>query len=166
MLAFICCKLVCLNRIIFFLSIFCFSRITSFGSQHQGLSPPPHHSLLFLCRTWLKQLSSKKHFAILLFFFFWSQHPCCSVAKLCLTLCDPEDCNTPGSSLYHYFPELAQINISSSRPLCWWCYLNISSSAAPFPFFSFPALGEMSQLFTSVGQKYWSFSFSINPFNE
>ena len=53
------------------------------------------------------------------FFFFWSQHPCCSVAKLCLTLCDPVDCNTPGSSLYHYFPELAQITISSSCPLSW-----------------------------------------------
>ena len=26
---------------------------------------------------------------------------CCSVPKLCLTLCDPMDCSTPGSSVFH-----------------------------------------------------------------
>ena len=33
---------------------------------------------------------------------------------------------------------------------------------------SFPASGsfQMSQFFTSDGQKYWSFSFNISPFNE
>ena len=29
---------------------------------------------------------------------------CCSVAKLCPTLCDPMDCSTPGSSVLHYLP--------------------------------------------------------------
>ena len=33
---------------------------------------------------------------------------CCSVAKLCPTLCDPMDCSTPGSSVLHYLPEFAQ----------------------------------------------------------
>ena len=35
---------------------------------------------------------------------------CCSVAKLCLTLCDPMDCSTPGFPVLHYFPEFAQIH--------------------------------------------------------
>ena len=35
----------------------------------------------------------------------------CSVAKLCLTLCDPMDCSTPGFPVLHYFPKFAQIHI-------------------------------------------------------
>ena len=29
-----------------------------------------------------------------------------SVAQLCLTLCDPMDCSTPGLPVYHQLPEL------------------------------------------------------------
>ena len=29
----------------------------------------------------------------------------------CLTLCDPMDCSTPGFSVLHYFPELAQTHV-------------------------------------------------------
>ena len=36
---------------------------------------------------------------------------CCSTAKPCLTLCNPADCSTPGSSVLHYRPELAQIHV-------------------------------------------------------
>ena len=36
---------------------------------------------------------------------------CCSVTKLCLTLCDPMDCNMPGSPALHYLPEFAQIHV-------------------------------------------------------
>ena len=36
---------------------------------------------------------------------------CCSVAKSCLTLGDPTDCSTPGSSVPHYFLEFAQIHV-------------------------------------------------------
>ena len=35
----------------------------------------------------------------------------CSVAKLCLTLCDPMDCSTPGFPVLHYTPELAQTRV-------------------------------------------------------
>ena len=35
----------------------------------------------------------------------------CSVAKLCLTLCDPGDCSMPGSSVLHCFLEFAQIHV-------------------------------------------------------
>ena len=49
---------------------------------------------------------------------------CCSVAKWCLTLCDPMDCSTPDFALFHYLLEFAQIHvhwvcdaIQSSHPL-------------------------------------------------
>ena len=31
---------------------------------------------------------------------FWYQHSLCSVAQLCLTVCDPMDCSLPGSSVH------------------------------------------------------------------
>ena len=34
-----------------------------------------------------------------------------SVTQLCLTLCDPIDCSTPGFPVYHQCPELAQTHI-------------------------------------------------------
>ena len=59
---------------------------------------------------------------------------------------------------------------SDSYPLSLWCHPTISSSVIPISscLQSFPASGsfQMSQLFTSAGQKYWSFSFSISPSNE
>ena len=36
---------------------------------------------------------------------------CCSVIKLCLTLCDPMDCNTPGCHVLHYLLEFAQVHV-------------------------------------------------------
>ena len=36
---------------------------------------------------------------------------CCSVAKLCLTLCDTMDCSMPGFSVLHCFPKYAQIYV-------------------------------------------------------
>ena len=48
----------------------------------------------------------------------------CSVAQACLTLCDPVERSTPGFSVFHYFPELAQTHshrvsdaIQPSHPL-------------------------------------------------
>ena len=55
-------------------------------------------------------------------------------------------------------------------PLSRWCHPTTSSSVVPFSSCpqSFPASGsfQMSQLFTSGGQSYWSFSFNISPSNE
>ena len=40
---------------------------------------------------------------------------CCwfSVAKLCLTLCDPMDCSTPGLPVPHHYPGFTQVHV------CW-----------------------------------------------
>ena len=34
-----------------------------------------------------------------------------SVAQLCLTLCNPMDCNTPGFPVHHQLPELTQTHV-------------------------------------------------------
>ena len=36
---------------------------------------------------------------------------CCSVIRLCLTLCDSMDCSTPGLFVPHYLPEFAQVHV-------------------------------------------------------
>ena len=85
----------------------------------------------------------------------------CSVARLCLTLCNPMDWGTPGSSVLHYLPKLC--------PLNWWCYLTISSPGAPFFCLQyFPASGSFprSQLFSSSGESAAaSASASVLPKN-
>ena len=76
-----------------------------------------------------------------------------SVVQLCLTLCDPVDCSTPGFSVHHQLLELAQTHVHWVSDAC---HPAISS---PFILFSsclqsFPASGSfrMSQFFTSGGQ--------------
>jgi len=54
-------------------------------------------------------------------------------------------------------------------PLSQWCYLNISSTATPFPFclLFFSASGSCPKSQLSIRwSKHWSFSFSISPSNE
>ena len=36
---------------------------------------------------------------------------CCSVAQLCLTLCEPMDCSMPGFPVPHYLPRFAQVSV-------------------------------------------------------
>jgi len=67
-------------------------------------------------------------------------------------------------------PPLSPGVCSDSCPLSWWCYLTISSSAAPFSFClqSFPASGSfpMSQLFAWGGPNIEvSASTSVLPMN-
>ena len=77
---------------------------------------------------------------------------CCSVTKLCLTLCDPTDCRIPGFPALHHLPELAQAHVH----WVWWCHPTILSSVIPFfsCLQSFPASGSflMNRLFASGGQ--------------
>ena len=51
----------------------------------------------------------------------------CSVAKLCLSLCDPIDCSTPGFPVLHCLLEFTQIHICSVILIhSWWLYTCIS----------------------------------------
>ena len=85
-----------------------------------------------------------------------------SVTKSCLTLCDPVNCNTPGSSVLHYLPEFAQIHVhwvsdELSHPL-------LSPSPFAFKLSKHQGLPKKSTL-CSRWPKYWSFSFTISLSN-
>ena len=92
----------------------------------------------------------------------------CLISKLCLSLCSPLDCSTPGSSVFHYLLTVWAWVCSNSCPLSRWCYLTISSSAIPFSFClqSFPASGSfpVSWLLASGGQSTGA-SAAVLPMN-
>ena len=74
---------------------------------------------------------------------------CCSVAKPCLTLCDPMDCGTPGFPVLHRLPELAQTHVH-------WVNDAIQPSfplSSPFSscLQSFPASGSFPMSKRSIG---------------
>ena len=90
---------------------------------------------------------------------------CCSVAKLCQTLCNDGSCSPSGSSVLHYLLEFAQIHVLESvmlsNHLILCCPLLFLPSVLPsIRIFS-------NKLpFCNRWPKYWSFSFSIGPSND
>ena len=46
---------------------------------------------------------------------------CCSVTQLCLTLCDPMDCSTPGFPVLHYLLGFAQNHVGDGQGGLAWC---------------------------------------------
>ena len=82
---------------------------------------------------------------------------CCSVANLCLTLCNPMDCSTPGLCLSPS-PGVCP----SSCPLNLWCHPTVSSfvSLLSFCLQSFPASASfpVSQLFADCFSRWWKIS--------
>ena len=91
---------------------------------------------------------------------------CCSVAKLCLTLCDPMDCT---QHIRLSCPSLCPRVCSHSCP-SRSCHPTISFSVVPFSscLQSFPEPGSfpMNRLFTSGGQSIAaSYSASVLPMN-
>ena len=90
---------------------------------------------------------------------------CCSVTKLCLTLCNPINLQHPRLSC----PSLSPRVCSNSCPSSQWCYLIISSSATPFSFCfqSFPASRSSSMSWLHImWPEHCCFNFSISPSNE
>ena len=92
-----------------------------------------------------------------MYLFFFN---CCLVAQLCLPLCDPMDCSTPGFPVLHHLPEFTQTHVH------WWCHPTVSSSVVPFSHLqSFPASGSFPESVLRIRwPKYWS--FSVSPSNE
>ena len=89
---------------------------------------------------------------------------CCSVAKLCLSLCDPMDCSSPGSFVLYYLPDFAQIHV------CWVSDA-IQPSHSPSPLLLPLIFPSIRVFFNTLAlcirwSKYWSFSFSISPSSE
>ena len=89
-----------------------------------------------------------------------------SVAQLCLTLCDPVDCSSPGLPVQHQLPEFTQTHvhwvsdaIQPSHPLS-------SPSPPAFNLSQHQGFFQMSQFFASSGQSIGvSASASVLPMN-
>ena len=87
-----------------------------------------------------------------------------SVVQSCPTLWDPMDCSTPGFPITNSWRLCKLISIESVMPsnhLILYCPLLLLPSI-------FPSIRVFSnELVLRIRwQKYWSFSFSISPFNE
>ena len=90
-----------------------------------------------------------------------SEHCCCLVAKLCLTLCNPVDCSTPGFPVLHYL-KLMFIKLVMPFNHLILCHPLLLLSSI------FPSIRVflMSQFFTSGGQSIGaSVSSSVLPMN-
>ena len=89
----------------------------------------------------------------------------CSVARSCPTLCNPTKCSTPGFSVLHYLPELAQTHVH-------WVSDAMEPSHPLLPPSPLPSIFPNIRVFPSESAlhirwpKYWSFSFSMSPSNE
>ena len=88
-----------------------------------------------------------------------------SVTQLCLTLCNPMDCSTPGLPVHHQLPESTKTHVH--------CVGDAIQPSHPLSSPSPPALNlSQHQVFSNESAlrvrwpKYWSFSFNISPSNE
>ena len=85
------------------------------------------------------------------------------VTRLCLTLCSPMDCSTPGFPVHHQLLELAQTHVHQAGDAIQPFHPLLSLSPSIFP--SIRVFSNESVLCIRE-PKYWSFSFSISPCNE
>ena len=87
---------------------------------------------------------------------------CCSVAKLCPTLCDPMNCSNPGFPVLHYIPKFVQTHVH-------WVMMSLNHVILYYPLLLssiFPYIKVFSNELTLciTWPKDWRFSFS--PSNE
>ena len=82
-----------------------------------------------------------------------------------LTLCDPMNCSMPGFPVHHQLPESIKLmSIKSVMPSSHLIFCR--------PLLPLPAIPPSIRVFSNESAlhmrwlKYWSFSFSISPFNE
>ena len=97
---------------------------------------------------------------------FWGRmvYQFSSLTQSCLTLCEPMDCSMPGFLFHHQLLKLAQFVsiewVIPSNHLILCCPLLLLPSIFP----SIRVFSNESAL-PIRWPKYWSFSFSISPFN-
>ena len=88
-----------------------------------------------------------------------------SVARSCLTLCDPMNCSAPGLPVHHQLPEFTQIHVH-------WVGDAIQPSHPLSSLLLLPSIFRSIQVFSNESPlqirwlKYWRLSFSISPSNE
>ena len=88
-----------------------------------------------------------------------------SVAQSCPTLCDPMDNSMPGFSVRHQLPEPTHTHVHMS-------VMPSSHLILCHPLLFLPSIFPSTEVFSNESvlcirwSEYWSFSFSISPFNE
>ena len=113
-------------------------------------SLPPHG--LLTCKALLPMIFSR-------------QESVSSVAQLCLTLCNPMNPSTQGLPVHHQLLEFTQTHVHQVGDTIQPSYpLSSPSPPASNPS-QHQSLSNVSTLHMRC-PKYWSFSFSISPFNE
>ena len=90
---------------------------------------------------------------------------CCSVTKLCTTLCSPMDCSTPGLPVHHQLLEFAQTHVHRVSDAIQPSHLCCSLLLLPSVFPSI-RIFTCESVLCITWPKYWSFSFNISPSNE
>ena len=88
---------------------------------------------------------------------------CCSVAKLCPTLCDPMNCSMPGFPDLYYLPEFAQTHVH-------WVSDTIQPSYSHWSLLLLSPIFPIIRVFSKESAPHirWSkyCSFSISPSNQ
>ena len=87
------------------------------------------------------------------------------LSQSCPTLCNPMDCSMPGFPFHHQLPELTQTHVHWVGGAIQPSHPQLSLSP---PAFNLPSIRVFSSesVLCIRWPKYWSFSFSISPFNE
>ena len=88
---------------------------------------------------------------------------CCSVTKLCPTLCFPMDCSMPAFLVLHYLPEFAQTHVHWVSDAILPSHPLLSLSPPAFNLSQHQGLFQWVN-FCTRWSKYWG--FSISPSNE
>ena len=65
----------------------------------------------FVVGVGLRDLSCLTTFLPYYFPYYFPSLCCCSVTKLCLTLCNPTDCSTSGFPVHHQLPKVDQTHV-------------------------------------------------------
>ena len=110
------------------------------------------------CSYFPEAISGSFHWGVRGLFLTFS---CRSVAKSCLTLCNPVDCSMPGFPVPHHFLEFAQVHVH-------WISDAIQPSYPLLPSLLLPSVFPSIRIFSSElalhirWQKYWSFSISTS----
>ena len=87
---------------------------------------------------------------------------CYSVTQLCLTLCNPMNCCTPGFPVHQKLPEFTQTHVHRVGDAIQPSHSHLS------PFFIPPSIFLSIRIFSNQSAlhirwpKYWSFGFSIS----
>ena len=172
--AFLCIE----KHILYFSTVF---SIQIYEMKYQHV---PNNWAEHMCHNWMCVLTFKQQWemaklvsiavgsihvkvGVLVIYHCIISHPkrcCCWVAKLYLTLCDPMDCSTPGSSVLNCLPEFAQIHVCCVGDAIW--------PSHPLPPLLLPSTFPSIRVFSNEPalhirwSKDWSLSFSNSPSNE